>query len=140
MFTRVKEANHFRCLPLSPIYDKQSRFHLRPKILATKWRMDINEHGYWRPRTSTSPALSRSKISKASAEKINTKINRKVGNKIKNPLGGICPLSIPSKYLFLCARRKFRFNKKICRKLLIIYMYHEQDSCTTPMEHGLEES
>jgi hypothetical protein len=22
MFTRVKEANHFRCLPLSPIYDK----------------------------------------------------------------------------------------------------------------------
>jgi hypothetical protein len=37
MFTRVKEANHFRCLPLSPMYDKQTLFHLRPKILATKW-------------------------------------------------------------------------------------------------------
>jgi hypothetical protein len=42
MFTQVKEANHFRCLPLSPIYDKQTLFHLRPKILATKWRMDID--------------------------------------------------------------------------------------------------
>jgi hypothetical protein len=40
MFT----ANHVRCLPLSPIYDKRTLFHLRPKILATKWRMDINEH------------------------------------------------------------------------------------------------
>ncbi len=69
MFTRVKEANHFSCLPLSPIYDKRTHFHLRPKILATKWRMDINEHGYWRPWTSTSPALSQPKNSKASAEK-----------------------------------------------------------------------
>jgi hypothetical protein len=71
--------------------------------------------------------------------KTNIKINRKVGIKIKNPLGGICPWSIPSKYLFLCARRKFRFNKKIRRKLLIVYMYYEQKSCTTPMERGLEE-
>jgi hypothetical protein len=70
--------------------------------------------------------------------KINIKINRKVGIKIKNPLGGICPSSVPSKYLFLCARRKFRFNKKICRKLLIVYMYYQQNSCTTTMEHGLE--
>jgi hypothetical protein len=30
MFTRVKEANHFRCLPLYPIYDKQTLFHLQP--------------------------------------------------------------------------------------------------------------
>jgi hypothetical protein len=37
MFTRVKEANHFRCLPLSPIYDKRTLFYLRPKIFATKW-------------------------------------------------------------------------------------------------------
>jgi hypothetical protein len=73
MFTRVKEANHFRCLPLSPIYDKRTLFHLQPKILATKWWMDINEHGYWRPRTSTSPALSQPKISKASAEKKTSK-------------------------------------------------------------------
>jgi hypothetical protein len=73
LFTRVKEANHFRCLPLSPIYDKRTLFHLRPKILATKWQMDINEHGYWRPRTFTSPALSQPKISKASAEKQTSK-------------------------------------------------------------------
>jgi hypothetical protein len=73
MFTRVKEANHFRCLPFSPIYDKRTLFHLQPKILATKWQMDINEHGYWRPRTSTSPALSQPKISSASAEKQTSK-------------------------------------------------------------------
>jgi len=73
MFTQVKEANHFRCLPLSPIYDKRTLFHLRPKILATIWQMDINEHGYWRPWTSTSPALSQPKISKASAEKQTSK-------------------------------------------------------------------
>jgi hypothetical protein len=46
MFTRVKEANHFQCLPLTPIYDKQTLFYLQPKTLATKWRMDIKEHGY----------------------------------------------------------------------------------------------
>jgi hypothetical protein len=64
MFTRVKEANHFKCLPLSPIYDKLTLFHLRPKILATKWQMDINEHGYWKLWTSNSPALSQPKISR----------------------------------------------------------------------------
>jgi hypothetical protein len=73
MFTRVKEANHFRCLPLSPTYDKQTLFYLQLKILATKWRMDIDKHGYWRPWTSTSPALSQPKFSKASAEKQRSK-------------------------------------------------------------------
>jgi hypothetical protein len=72
--------------------------------------------------------------------KTNIKINRKVGIKIKIPLGGICPSSVPSKYLFLCARQKFRFKKKNHRKLLIVYMYYQQNSCTTPMEHGLEKS
>jgi hypothetical protein len=70
--------------------------------------------------------------------KTNIKINRKIGIKIKNPFGGICP-SIPSKYLFLFARRKFGFNKKISRKLLIVYVYYQQNSCTTPMERRLEE-
>jgi hypothetical protein len=37
MFTQVKMAGHFRCLPLSPKYDKQTLFRLQPKILATKW-------------------------------------------------------------------------------------------------------
>ncbi len=72
--------------------------------------------------------------------KTNIKMNRKVGIKIENPLWGICPLSVPSKYLFLCARKKFGFNKKIRRKLLIVYMCYQQNSCTTPMEHGLEET
>ncbi len=31
-------------------------------------------------------------------------------------------MSVPSKYLFLCARQKFRFNKKIRKKLLIVYV------------------
>jgi hypothetical protein len=51
MFTRVKEANHFRCLPLSPIYDKQTLFHLRPKSLLQKgeWtltNMDTRDLGH----------------------------------------------------------------------------------------------
>ena len=41
MFTRVKKATNFRCLPLSSAFNKQKLLHLRPKILATKWRMDI---------------------------------------------------------------------------------------------------
>jgi hypothetical protein len=35
------------------------------------------------------------------------------------PRGVFCLSSIPSKYLFLCTRRKFWFKKKICRNLLI---------------------
>jgi hypothetical protein len=73
MFTQVKNASHVRCLPLSPKYDKQTLFHLRPKIHSTKWRMDIDKHGYWRPWTSTSPALSLPKIRKASGEKQTSK-------------------------------------------------------------------
>jgi hypothetical protein len=40
------------------------------------------------------------------------------------PRGVFCPLSIPPKYLFLCMRRKFGFNKKIRRKSLIVYVYY----------------
>jgi hypothetical protein len=68
MFTQVKKASHFLCLPLSPKYDKRTLFHLQPKILTTKWQMDIDKYGYWRPWTSSSLALSPPKISKASAE------------------------------------------------------------------------
>jgi hypothetical protein len=28
IITQVREANHFQCLPLSPIYNKQTFFHL----------------------------------------------------------------------------------------------------------------
>ena len=46
---------------------KAKLYHLRPKILATKWRMDIGRDGYWKPHVSNSSALSVPKISKAVA-------------------------------------------------------------------------
>jgi hypothetical protein len=67
MFTRVKKACKFRCLPLSPAFNKAKLYHLRPKILATKWRMDIDQSGYWKPHVTNSPALLVPKISKAVA-------------------------------------------------------------------------
>ncbi len=73
MFTRVKKACKFQCLPLCPAFNKAKFYNLRPKILATKWRMDVDESGYWKPHVTTSPALSVPKISKAVAahKKIN---------------------------------------------------------------------
>jgi hypothetical protein len=47
-------------------------------------------------------------------------------------------LFVPSEYLFLCARRKFGFNKKTGQKLLFVYykpVYHP-NSYTTPAERG----
>jgi hypothetical protein len=40
----------------------------------------------------------------------------------------------PTKSPFLCARRKIGFNKKICRNLLIVYVYYQPNSCTTHAE------
>jgi hypothetical protein len=40
-----------------------------------------------------------------------------------------CALSIPSEYLFLCARRKVEFNKKICRKLLTVFVALYNTKC-----------
>jgi hypothetical protein len=65
MFTRVKMACRFQCLPLFPAFNKAKLYNLCPKILATKWRMDIDESGYWKPHVSNSPALSVPKTSKA---------------------------------------------------------------------------
>ncbi len=67
MFTRVKRACRFQCLQLSPAFNKGKLYNLRPKILATKWRMDIDKSGYWKPHVSNSPALSVPKTSKAVA-------------------------------------------------------------------------
>jgi hypothetical protein len=67
MFTRVKEANHLDVCHFLQYMTSEHFSICDQKILATKWRMDINKHGYWRPWTSTSPALSQPKISKASA-------------------------------------------------------------------------
>jgi hypothetical protein len=67
MFTLLKMACHFFCLPLSPAFNKVKLYHLRPKILDTKWRMDIDKRGYWKPHVFTLPALSIPKTSKAVA-------------------------------------------------------------------------
>jgi hypothetical protein len=65
--TRVKKACKFQCLPLSPAFNKAKLYHLHPKILATKWRMDIGRAGHWKPHVINSSALSVPKISKAVA-------------------------------------------------------------------------
>jgi hypothetical protein len=52
MFTWVKIACRFQCLPLSPAFNKAKLYHLCPKFLATKWRMDIDNNGYWKPHVS----------------------------------------------------------------------------------------
>ncbi len=49
MFTRVKKACKFQCLPLSPAFNKAKLYHLCPKILATngEWillEVDIGNH------------------------------------------------------------------------------------------------
>jgi hypothetical protein len=67
MFTRVKKACKLRCLPLYPAFNKAKLYHLHPKILATKWRMDIGRDGHWKPHVGNSSALSVPKISKAVA-------------------------------------------------------------------------
>ncbi len=50
------------------------------------------------------------------------------------PCGVICPLSVSSEFLFLCARRKFEFNRKICRNLLNVYVSQQINACTTHAE------
>jgi hypothetical protein len=60
-------ARKFQCLPLSPAFNKTKLYHLRPKIIATNWRMDIDKSGYWKPHVTNSPALLVPKISKAVA-------------------------------------------------------------------------
>jgi hypothetical protein len=59
--------------PLSPAFNKAKLYHLHPKFPVTKWRIDIDESGYWKPHVTNSPALSVPKISKAVAarKKIN---------------------------------------------------------------------
>jgi hypothetical protein len=65
MFIRVKKASKFWCLPLLKAFNKTKLYHLHPKILATKWIMDIGRDGYWKPHVINSSALSAPKISKA---------------------------------------------------------------------------
>jgi hypothetical protein len=60
-------ACQFCFLPLSPAFNKAKLYHLQPKIPATKWRMDIDKRGYWKPHVFYSPALSIPKTSKAVA-------------------------------------------------------------------------
>ena len=54
-------------MPLSPAFNKAKFYNLHPNILASKWRMDIDESGYWKPHVANFSALSVPKISKAVA-------------------------------------------------------------------------
>jgi hypothetical protein len=67
MFRQLKMACRFQCLPLSPAFNKAKLYHLHPKILATKWRRDIDKSGYWKPHVSNTPALLVPKTTKAVA-------------------------------------------------------------------------
>ncbi len=58
-----------------------------------------------------------------------------IGIKLGCPCGDFCLSSVPSEYLFPCARRKFGFNKKICRNLIFVYVYYQPNSCTTHTKH-----
>jgi hypothetical protein len=53
MHSRVRESARFRCFPLSKFFNINCLLKLRPKILATKWRMDIGEDGMWRARETS---------------------------------------------------------------------------------------
>ncbi len=66
-------ACNFLCLPLSPAFNKAKLYNLCQKNLATKWRMDIDESGGWKPHVTDSPSLLVPKISKvvAARKKIN---------------------------------------------------------------------
>ncbi len=68
---------------------------------------------------------------------LNTKTRRFLMQELKlGCLRGVfCPSSIPSEYLFLYAGRKFGFNKKISRNVLIFYVYYQPNSCTKQAEH-----
>jgi hypothetical protein len=67
MFTRVKMACQLQCSPPSPAFNKAKLYHLCPKLLAKKCRMDIDKSGYWKPHVTNSPALSVPKTSKTVA-------------------------------------------------------------------------
>jgi hypothetical protein len=66
-------ARRFDVYHYLPAIKKAKLYHLRPKILPTKWRMDIDESGYWKPHIINSPALSVPKTSNTVAvlKKIN---------------------------------------------------------------------
>ena len=46
-YSRVPSALRF---PLSQAFRRHLLTNLRPDIWATKWRMDVREDGYWRPK------------------------------------------------------------------------------------------
>jgi hypothetical protein len=47
MLSRVREASKYRSLQLSKKYDKSKLLHLRPRIGAVKWRIDVGDDGKW---------------------------------------------------------------------------------------------
>jgi hypothetical protein len=104
-----EKACHFHCLPLSPKYDQQILF-----------KKSLPQNGKWTLANMDTGDLRHPLVQhflypnfKGFCGKANIKVNRKVGINIKNPFGGIFPLSVPFKYLFPCARRKLGSRRKL---------------------------
>ncbi len=57
MFIRVKKACKISMFTIISSIQQSKVIHLRQKILATKWRMDIGRYVYWKPHVSNSSAL-----------------------------------------------------------------------------------
>jgi hypothetical protein len=65
MFSRVKKAQRFRCMPLSAPLDLRNRLRkLYPNLYAIKYRMDINDDGYWDPKHSEQQMMDKDNKSK----------------------------------------------------------------------------
>lgn len=61
-FSRVRNASGFRCMPLlTSIETKQRLRRLRPSIYATRYRMDINDEGYWDAANATTKKVNQPK-------------------------------------------------------------------------------
>lgn len=48
--SRIRSADHLRCIPLSFTYDRSKLGKLRPSIYTIKWQMDLNHEGKWQQR------------------------------------------------------------------------------------------
>ncbi len=96
-----------------PFYDSGEKF-LQPTRSGCTWR---NRLGYPAHTGLISPSVC------LFVRQFHMKTRRIFTYELKSgcPRGVFCPSSIPSEYLFLCAIRKFGFNKKICTKISYLF-------------------
>jgi len=50
MYSRTEADLGFRCVPLSVLFKRSALRNLRPRINAVKYRMDIDQQGFWNPK------------------------------------------------------------------------------------------